>query len=218
MTAVDDRASAGSGTSPEPDEPEEGAQSRPKVARYIALAVGVVLVLFIALLATRPAATDESPANAIVGKRVPALSGATLDGGPVDVDKFRGKWVLVNFVAEWCTACKVEHPDLLAFQKAHENEVQVIGVAYGSNSPDKLREFFKENGGTWPVITSDDGRAAIDFGVTAVPETFVVAPWQTVVAHAEGVNLQWLEDVLAQGKALEAQAQAPTTPTSAGSR
>jgi cytochrome c biogenesis protein CcmG/thiol:disulfide interchange protein DsbE len=149
-----------------------------------------------------------------VGKRVPLLGGATLDGGRVSADTFRGKWVVVNFVAEWCTACKVEHPDLVAFQQAHPEDVQVVGVAYDSEGNEELRTFFEENGGNpWPVITSDDGRAAIEFGVTAVPETFVVAPSQIVIAHAEGVTLEWLEDVLAQGKAL--QAAAKTTPTSA---
>jgi cytochrome c biogenesis protein CcmG/thiol:disulfide interchange protein DsbE len=211
MTAVDDRAGSA---------PDDEDAPRPRVARYIALGVGVVLVLFIALLATRPAASDDSSgANALVGKRVPALSGRTLDDKTVSIDSFRGKWVFVNFVAEWCVACQAENPDLVAFQQAHPDDVQIIGVAFGSNGNDKLRKFFDTYGGVvWPVITSDDGRSAIDFGVTAVPETFAVAPTQFVFAHAEGVSKEWLEDVLAQGKDLQQRADAQASSTTAPAR
>ena len=204
MTAVDQRAAPDTG----------GDAPRPKVARWVALGVGVVLVLFIALLATRPQDSDP-PSAALLGKRVPALSGATLDGRTASVDALRGKWVLVNFVAEWCVACVDEHPDLKAFAEANRADVQVLGVAYQSHSLDQLRDFFAKNGGDWPVITSDDGRAALDFGVTAVPETFLVTPDGVVYAHAEGVTREWLDEVFTQGKAaLAAQSPSQSTPSS----
>ena len=55
-----------------------------------------------------------------------------------------------------------------------------MSVAF-DDSAANVREFFLENGGNWPVITGDTGSVAVDFGVTAVPESYLVAPTGIVV-------------------------------------
>jgi cytochrome c biogenesis protein CcmG/thiol:disulfide interchange protein DsbE len=175
---------------------EETPPRRSHVARNAALVVGAVLVLFIGVLATRKPPEDAK--NQLVGHRVPALAGPTLDGGQLDVDTLQattGKWVIVNFVASWCYGCAVEHPDLVRFAEAHRGDVQVVGVAY-NDEPADLREFFRTQGGDWPVILPDKGSAAYDFGVTGVPESFVVRPDGLIVGWSPGVTYDWLTQVL----------------------
>ena len=191
--ALDDRPSAD-----RHDDPDEGAPP-PRVARTAAIIVGIVLVLFIGLLATRKSADERINVNPIVGKAVPRLVGTTLDGTQLDVDTLRGRWVVVNFFATWCVPCQIEHPELVKFSKAHaaSADAQVVSIVF-NDQVNATRAFFQKQGGTWPVITSDDGHAAIDFGVTGVPESFVVAPNGLVVAHFQGVTQTALDDVIAR--------------------
>ncbi len=173
------------------------ARGGPRAARYAAIAVGLVLVVFIALLATRQPVADQSTSNAIVGGAMPKVTGTTLDGQTIDLDTLRGKWVVVNFFATWCTGCRIEHPELVKFQQQHQaaGDVQVVSIAFNDQAA-ALKTFFQKEGGDWPVIVSDDGRAAIDFGVTGIPESFVIAPNQLVVAHFEGVSADALNAVI----------------------
>jgi cytochrome c biogenesis protein CcmG/thiol:disulfide interchange protein DsbE len=192
-------------TDPEPDDAGE-PPARSHLARNTALVVGAVLVLFIAVLATRK--PPEDAVTQLVGRRVPALSGPTLDGGRFDIDTqlarpelgVPGKWVLVNFLASWCVGCIEEHPDLVRFAKAHRDDVQIVGVAYNDDA-EKLREFFRLRGGDWPVIMAERNTPAYDFGVTGVPESFLVRPDGMVVAWAQGVTYDWLEAQLDAGAA-----------------
>src|SRR5206468_12588523 len=125
---------------------------------WIALAVGVVIVAFIGVLATRPPAADRQAESPLLFHAAPALNGTTLDGGQYDIDAQRGRWVLVNFFASWCTPCKIEHPELrkLAEQHKSADDLSVVSVAF-QDEDDKIREFFKANGGSWPVLAANQG-------------------------------------------------------------
>ncbi|MFN8039936.1 MAG: TlpA disulfide reductase family protein [Acidimicrobiales bacterium] len=159
---------------------------RRRVAPYVAAAVAVVLLAFIALLATRKPAEERDQQSPLVGKVVPALSGATLDGGRYDIDNQRGRYVLVNFFATWCIPCQVEHPELVAFADRHKaaGDASVVSVSF-QDSEENIRRFFAERGGSWPVIAGQNS-AAIDFGVAALPESFLVAPDGTIVQKFVG--------------------------------
>lgn len=179
------------------DEPAVAGRRR-HTARWVALGVGVGMVAFVVLLATRPSADERPIASELVGRPVPAVTGPTLDGATYDIDRARGRWVVVNFFATWCVPCQVEHPELVAFERAHagRGDAEVVSVAF-QDSPEDLRAFFDRNGGDWPVIVGDTGRLAIAFGVTGVPESYVVAPDGRVVAKFEGVTADGLEQVIA---------------------
>jgi cytochrome c biogenesis protein CcmG/thiol:disulfide interchange protein DsbE len=178
------------------------APSRPartsKVARNAAIVVGVVLVALIALLATR--GTSEPVESRIVGQAAPEIVGQTLDGETFDISRHRGEWVLVNFFATWCTPCLVEHPELVAFSEQHAGQpVELVSVAFDDQA-DEIREFFAEEGGDWPVLPADTGRIALEYGVTGVPETYVVHPSGMVVGRVEGATAASLNAIIdAQG-------------------
>ena len=166
-----------------------------KLARNAAIVVGVVLVALIALLATRGTSTPIS--SQIVGQAAPDFTGVELDGSTFRMANQRGQWVLVNFFATWCTPCRLEDPQIQQFIDSHEGEpVQVVSVAF-SDDADSIREYWVKERNTWPVISNDTGLIALDYGVTKVPESYMVAPSGLVVAgFFGGVTAAGLDKVI----------------------
>jgi len=83
-----------------------------------------------------------------------------------------GQVTVINFFASWCAPCRLEAPVLMAISQ--NPEFRLLGVAYKDKRPD-TEAFLQEGGNPFAAIVADDeGRTAIDWGVTAAPETFVV--------------------------------------------
>ena len=176
-------------------------------ALIAAMVVGVFLTLFIVLLASSDTQVGTSVNFEIVGKVAPDISGTTLDGTTYDLRAQRGDWVVVNFFASWCVGCRVEHPELVEFTERHQVDpadgpgVQLVAVMFG-DTEEAARDFFLELGGDWPALVDRTavGRIAIDYGVTAVPGTLLIAPSGRVVQKwvgANGVTADELDRVIA---------------------
>src|SRR5438309_5473262 len=152
-----------------------GVPRRPHTARWAAVTLGVVLLLFVAVLATRRSAADKQADSPLLGRPAPALAGAGLDGRNVSLETYRGKWVVVNFLASWCVPCRDEHAELIKFTQRHQaaGDAAVLGVIFDDTVPN-VQRFFKEMGGEWPVVSDPGGRIALDFGVRGPPESFLV--------------------------------------------
>jgi thiol-disulfide isomerase/thioredoxin len=174
---------------PEPIGPgPAGDRARPFTGsnriRWTALGVGLVLMALIALLAF---GDDDrlSPQNELLGARVPDVSGPTLTGGRYDIDNARGRWVVVNFFATWCAGCINEHPELVAFDQwgRETGQAEVVAVVF-NDSTEQVQAFFDANGGSWPVL--DNPALPLEFHVSQIPETLLVAPSGLVVQHIEG--------------------------------
>jgi cytochrome c biogenesis protein CcmG, thiol:disulfide interchange protein DsbE len=183
-----------------------GSGRRPRVGLIVSGVVAVLLIGFVAILATREPATERRASSPLIGKVTPELSGETLDGGTFDIDDQRGRWVVVNFFATWCRPCVEEHPELVRFDEAHSaaGDATVVSVVYDPADLDAVDDFFAEQGGDWPVVT--DGRlAAVDYGVVKVPESYLVAPSGIVVQkYTGGVTQQMIErDIAALTAAAE---------------
>lgn len=112
--------------------------------------------------------------HALVGKPMPDLTLTSLDDSqPVRLrDLTKGGPVLVNFFASWCAPCEVEAPVLMQLKAKN---VRLIGVAY-KDEPAKTAAFLDRLGDPYARRLVDrDGRAGVEFGVTGVPETYLVA-------------------------------------------
>jgi cytochrome c biogenesis protein CcmG, thiol:disulfide interchange protein DsbE len=177
-------------------------QRRGRTVLVVSLVVGLVLAGFVALLAVSAGGDDGEEASTLIGRPAPPVVGTSLDGEPFDIDEHRGKWVLVNYFAAWCPPCVEEHPELIAFDEAHEEagDVELVSVVFDDDEDD-VRTFFDENGGDWPVLIEGTDGVAVDWGVLTVPETFLVSP-QGIVVHrfTGGVTQDDLESILAQAR------------------
>ncbi|AZO26946.1 MULTISPECIES: DsbE family thiol:disulfide interchange protein [Mesorhizobium] len=101
---------------------------------------------------------------------LPPLEGANLPG--LESRSFVGKVTLVNVFASWCAPCREEHPVLLAL--AQDKRFTLAALNY-KDEPENARRFLGDLGNPYQAIGVDPaGRAAIDWGVYGVPETFVV--------------------------------------------
>lgn len=161
--------------------------SRP--ALLAAIAVGVVLALLVVLLFTREVRGERIASADLVGRPAPGLDGDIVLGEDFDLGA-SDRWVVVNFFATWCVPCIVEHPELEAFADEHAETglARVVSVVYEADAgaAQSVKDFFERNGGDWTVFDADEGRTSVDWGVAAVPESYLVAPSGIVVERFVG--------------------------------
>jgi DsbE subfamily thiol:disulfide oxidoreductase len=81
------------------------------------------------------------------------------------------KIVFINFFASWCTECKEEREKLMELKK-NNKEIKIVGVVF-QDSKDKISNYLKEKN-PYDYIYFDSGETAIDYGVSGVPETFLI--------------------------------------------
>jgi len=92
--------------------------------------------------------------------------------------------VMVNLFASWCAPCRAEHPEITALAEARPG--QVYGLAY-KDAPEATRGFLAELGNPFEAIGLDpSGQGGLDFGLTGVPETFVISPEGKIIMHVRG--------------------------------
>jgi cytochrome c biogenesis protein CcmG/thiol:disulfide interchange protein DsbE len=150
---------------------------RRRVGPSIAVAVLVVLAVFIGVLATRPAVSDRQGSSPLLNKAAPLIDAPTTAGERFRLGDYKGQWVVVNFMASWCAACKVEHPELLQFVQRHAavGDAEVVAVAI-SDAPNDTAAFFAKRGGDWPVVMDTSGAYAVSYGIVKLPESYLVDP------------------------------------------
>ncbi len=141
------------------------------VARYLPLAVFLVVAVFLAIGLTLDPSEVPSP---LIGKPVPKFSLPAVQGrklGLASTD-LRGEVSLVNVFASWCVACRQEHPVLL--ELSQRGIVPIHGLNY-KDKPADAQAWLDELGDPYTRTGADiSGRVGIDWGVYGVPETFVI--------------------------------------------
>jgi cytochrome c biogenesis protein CcmG/thiol:disulfide interchange protein DsbE len=149
--------------------------------RLIVLLPLVAFLALAALFMLRLGAGDPSRIpSALIGHvapttDLPPLAGLERDGKPVpglDSAAFKGEVTVLNVWASWCVPCRDEAPLLVALAKDHR--FRIAGINY-KDQADNARRFLGRYGNPFAVNGVDaNGRAAIEWGVYGVPETFVV--------------------------------------------
>ena len=144
------------------------------------------VVLFIALgvlLAVGLKIADKKTEipSPLIGKPVPQFSLPLLGQEEVMVtqDDLIGTPFLLNVWASWCVTCRVEHPVIEDI--AESGLIRVVGLNYRDETAD-AQAWLARFGNPYEINIADiTGRTAIDFGVYAAPESFLVDPSGNIV-------------------------------------
>lgn len=142
------------------------------LAVFLALAVLFLIGLNSGDPSLLPSALIGKPAPIMT---LPPIAGLDRDGKPVpglDTADFKGQVTIVNVWASWCVPCHDEAPMLM--QLARDKRVRLVGINY-KDDPGNARRFLGLYGDPYAAAGADaNGRAAIQWGVYGVPETFVI--------------------------------------------
>lgn len=169
-----------------------GSPGRQRGVRALLFAPLVIFACLAAFLGLRLASGHDPSTvpSVLIGKAAPDLALAALagigHGNDGDLNGVRpamlrtGKPTIVNFWASWCAPCRLEHPVLMALGK--RGDIQIVGVNY-KDILENARRFLGQLGNPYVAVGVDpQGKAAVDWGVYGVPETFIV-DGQGVVRH-----------------------------------
>lgn len=135
------------------------------------------------------------------GQPAADISLPDLDGKPRKLSEWRGRWLLVNFWATWCSPCMAEIPLLIATQKAEEARgLSVLGIAM--DDPEAVRGAVKDLGFNYPTLAGDEAvlGAMEQLGNTlgAIPYTVLIDPAGVIcyleMGGIDAAKLQMLVD------------------------
>lgn len=168
--------------------------------RWLAFTPLLVLIALAALFAGYALKRDPHvQPHALVGKAMPSpLLPELASGRDAPIRQPSDGPILVNFFASWCAPCEVEHPQLMALKA---QGVKVVGIAY-KDAPANTQAFLGRLGDPFAERLVDrDGRAGFEFGVTGVPETYLVGSDGVIIAkHTGPLTPDAAEDLLKKAR------------------
>ena len=163
----------------QPGDDSGSSGRRRRIAPLIVGAIALVMVGLFVVLAGADASSDASADSPLIGRPAPEATGTLDDGTSFDLSRRKGSWVVLNFFDPTCIPCIQEHPELVRFADdqatlgADGAELYSV-ITRGDKA--EIDEFFADNGGDWSAIYSEADEFPVAFGVSQVPETWIVDP------------------------------------------
>jgi peroxiredoxin len=161
------------------------------------------LLLFTLLIfAVPPTHSKESPLSADEKKVLKILritpatqwieahdfAGEMMDAKTVNLKDYRGRFVLLNFWATWCSPCLKEMPDLeKAYLQMGQEKMVVLAVGMGE-SVGKIKAFFDKYGFSFPLLADNKMEITKLYGVRNIPVTYLIDPDGIVLGRALGIR------------------------------
>ena len=117
----------------------------------------------------------------------PAWKLTDMDGKTVSLADFKGKVVILDFWATWCSPCRDEIPGFVELQKKFgDRGLVVIGVSLDEEGTAFVQKFVKQHGISYPVVLGNKEVAAAYDGIDALPTTFIIDRQGKVVKGHRG--------------------------------
>jgi cytochrome c biogenesis protein CcmG/thiol:disulfide interchange protein DsbE len=175
---------------------QKSSTKRSSLPTILSAAVGLVLLAVVAV-----AFVSSGDGGLQPGDPAPDFTLTLLDGSEVSLSDLRGQVVVLNFWASWCGPCRREAPALQQVWEAYgDDDVAFLGVAY-HDAQGASRAFLDEFGITYPNGVDARARIAGMYGLTGVPETYVIdrdgtLAWKKIGELRAEELLQQLESLL----------------------
>lgn len=126
-------------------------------------------------LDTWPSGSTSGSESAFVrvGDTAPVFETVDLAGNAVSLQDYRGRVVVLNFWATWCPPCRVEMPELDAYQAEMGDRIAILGIDMGE-PPGAIVPFVRQHGLRFPILLDETGAIAASYGITGLPTSLIV--------------------------------------------
>lgn len=134
-------------------------------------------IVFLLLMCTALNGCQKKKAGlgrAVLNEPAPKFSLYDTTGKKFDLAAMRGRVVFINFWATWCPPCRAEMPSILRLYQKKEGKSFVLVTILTNDDPANARAFYKAIGGSLPTLLDPDQKVGNAFGITGVPETYIV--------------------------------------------
>ncbi|MBC8017792.1 MAG: TlpA family protein disulfide reductase [Verrucomicrobia bacterium] len=138
---------------------------------------GLIITAVLMMVVGCSKKTEPTKGAAVVKEKSPApeVIVNSLQNVPLKLSDLKGKVVLLNFWATWCPPCREEMPSMMKLNSAMVGKpFQMVAVSIDEGGIPEIESFFKESGFNLPAYTDPDGKATETYGVTGVPESFII--------------------------------------------
>jgi cytochrome c biogenesis protein CcmG/thiol:disulfide interchange protein DsbE len=159
---------------------------------FVAGTIVLSCVLGITWSRTRTAGTTSATSNTVVPQRLqaaPDFQLQTWDGRDMKLSHFRGKALVLNFWATWCTPCRVEMPWLIDFAARYKDKgLEVVGISLDDGNPQLVADFVKEMKVNYTVLIGNHQVRDAYGGARFLPQTFFITPEGKINATSSGIK------------------------------
>lgn len=164
------------------------AQPSPLFMQRVNLLSVIIVTLFIMMSAL--SAHAQTPLRKIAATPAPNISFYGKDGANLSLSQWRGKVVVVNLWATWCTPCIAEMPSLNEFAARYVPlGVTVIPLSIGQDDVAKIQAFYTQYGlNTFNVARDPEHAALRAFGVSGLPSSFIIDKAGNLVGQIDGAT------------------------------
>ncbi len=123
-----------------------------------------------------------------VGVQAPDFTQADVNGTPVTLSSFKGKYVLIDFWASWCRPCREENPNVVkAYNRFKDKNFTIIGVSLDkAEGKDNWLAAIKNDGLSWTEVSDLkfwNNQVAGLYSVTSIPSNFLIDPTGKIIAR-----------------------------------
>lgn len=136
----------------------------------------IIACLFMFLAACSK--TDGTKKGAVVAEKSPAPDVSVIslaNGSNLKLSDLKGKVVLLNFWATWCPPCREEIPSMMKLNSIMAGKpFQMVAISIDEGGKPAIESFFKGSGFFLPTYLDESGASVKSYGVTGVPESFII--------------------------------------------
>ena len=135
-----------------------------------------------------PASKPAKPED-LIGKAAPAFTLADATGKSIHLADYKGKVVLLDFWATWCSPCKIEIPWFMDFEREYKDKgLVVLGVSMDDDGWKVVNEYVAKMKMNYPILLGNDNVGNLYGGVDSLPTTFLIDRGGKIVSARVGME------------------------------